>query len=360
MTFESGRALVIGVGSYMHMPWVDIPISVDDARAVKKRLIDTETCGYLPEQVKLMHDGSARKADILQALDELKESKPGDTVIVFYCGHGEYGTDGNYYLTSHDTKLDGGKIKAGSGVSETELFDKLRQIPAKRLLLLFNACHSGELSSDLGLQPGRSFGDVSLPDKSRVALLSTGEGRIIITASRPQQRSWIGLDKISIFTKALVHGLGGAGYVSNNNGTISAFGLYEHIYFEVREAAEALGKEQEPELTVLRGVGPFPVALYKGASEVGAFDFAEALPEDTVVHEVSAKKSERLAKNVIKQIEAGGEKSVAAETIRDSIVSTGDDTVIQKGKYNIKIDKASGMAIGDGATVLTHHDSDEE
>ena len=92
---------------------------------------------------------------------------------------------GHYYLTTHDTQVSGGKVVKGMGLSAAELLDQLRAIPAKRLLLLFNACHSGAISPDLGLgDEAPSFGGVSLPTTDMGALLSSGEGRIIITACR--------------------------------------------------------------------------------------------------------------------------------------------------------------------------------
>ena len=50
-------------------------------------------------------------------------------------------------------------------------------------------------------------------------------------------------------------------------------------------------------------------------------------------------------------ITASGERSVAAQTITGSAVVTGDRNTVQSGKYNVKIDKASGLAIGDNARI---------
>lgn len=48
---------------------------------------------------------------------------------------------------------------------------------------------------------------------------------------------------------------------------------------------------------------------------------------------------------------ASGDRAVAAQNITGSTIVTGDHNTVQSGKYNIKIDKASGLAIGDGARV---------
>jgi hypothetical protein len=359
MAFEKGHALVVGVGSYVHIPWANIPISVDDAKAVQGVLGNADLCGYPPEQVTLLQDDKASKAGILGALGALSQIAADHTVLVYYCGHGADGTDGNYYLTTHESQVSNGKVVKGTGISEGELLDALRKISVKRLLLLFNACHSGEISPNLAAEDAAaSFDDMTLPAKSVDALLSTGEGRIIIAACRPEQKSWIGSGKFSIFTQALVDGLSGKGYVPNNNGFIGAFGLYEHVYESVKEAADKLGEVQEPELTVLRGVGPFAVSLYKGASDLGSFDPTEAVADSMAARTVEPAKSARLFQQAIKAITASGERSVAAETISDSTIVTGNDNVVQRGKYNVNVKRAKGMVIGDNAQVEQHFDDE--
>lgn len=293
MAFDHGHALLIGVGTYVYHPEANVPITVNDAQAVQDALQDPARCGYLPAQVTLLHDASAGRAEILRQLEHLVQVvRPDDTVTIFYCGHGSYGTDGNYYLTTHDTRGQGDKIVAGSGISAAELLGALRKIRARRLLLLFNACHSGEISPSLGSGAPAPFGSpmpfgaLSLPSPAAEALLSSGEGRILITACRPEQLSQIGTGKLTLFAQALVDGLSGRGSVVNSQGYISAFSLYEHIYRAVKAAAENLKKLQEPELTVLKGVGPFPVALYRGATDLGTFDAAGGLPPGTAVRQV--------------------------------------------------------------------------
>ena len=118
----------------------------------------------------------------------------------------------------------------------------------------------------------------SPPQDSTSAILATGAGRVIITASGEQQVSYIGSGTQSIFTQALTDALRGKG-VANHGGYISAFNLYETVYETVREAVEELASaRQEPELTVLKGVGPFAVSLFRGATSLGDFDSAEPAP----------------------------------------------------------------------------------
>jgi hypothetical protein len=163
----------------------------------------------------------------------------------------------------------------GRGVSEQELLQKLRAIKAKRLLLIVNACHSGEISPVLG--PGEEgIGGTQFPKKTAATLLATGSGRVIITACREHQVSFVGDGSLTLFGQALVDGLQGKGdYVTNRGGFISAYDLYSHLYDTLQawvpqkvdaDVRAQYGTVQEPELTVLKGVGPFAVALYSGAT----------------------------------------------------------------------------------------------
>jgi hypothetical protein len=303
MAFTQAHALIIGVGTHQYAPHIDVPITVADAKSVKDVLLDDKTCGYPSAQVTLLENSRASKDGILAALSELaKRVKTEDTVFFYYCGHGALGTDGNYYLVSHDAKIRNGRVVQGTGISQNELIEKLRTVAAKRVLMIFNACFSGNISPslDIGEQNLEASG---LSEDVSNALLGTGQGRIIITACREDQKSYIGSGALTIFTQALVDGLKGRG-VANSNGYISAYSLYEHVYETVSETVqEQFNLVQEPELTVLKGIGPFAVALYKGATSLGDLDIAQPVPDLPAVRQV---KAEKARKALGRHIDTGG------------------------------------------------------
>ena len=267
MGFNQGHAVVIGVGSHQFAPYIDVPVTVQDAQAVVDVLTRPDICGYPKDQVELVHDTGATREGILMALDRLAErAGEKDTALVFYCGHGDYGTDGEYYLVGHDAKIDGAKVVEKTGVSQRELLDKLRKLKSGRVLVIFNACHSGELAPNaLGLP--ESFGGQTLPSTAAEALLGTGSGRILLAACREDQVSYIGGGDITIFTQSLIDGLRGKG-VFPRGGYTSIFDLYLAVYNTVTQIVHnTLRKTQEPELTIQKGVGPFAVALFRGAAQ---------------------------------------------------------------------------------------------
>ncbi|HEY3228927.1 MAG TPA: caspase family protein, partial [Roseiflexaceae bacterium] len=303
MSFDHGHALVIGVNNYPNVPGLNVAQTRADAEAVAAVLRYQQFCGYPESQVTLLVDIGATRGAILGALDALAGMvSDSDTVLLFYAGHGMYGADGAYYLSSSDVQIapvDGkSKVVGGTGVSEAELITKLRAIKAQRVLLIFNACHSGAVSPTLGVEQQAPAGR-NPPNETTAALLATGAGRIIITACRAAQYSYIGTGALTLFTQALVSGLLGQG-VSGRNGYISAFDLYTHIYTTVSETVKNDYRGiQEPELTILKGVGPFAVALYRGATTLGAFDERAAPTPGVAVRPVSEDESRRAFERIV-------------------------------------------------------------
>ncbi len=302
MQFEHGHALIIGVGEYIYHATANIDMAAEDARQVQAVLCDRKLCGYPPDQVNLLVGQQASRAAVLQGFRDLgAKTTPEDTVLIFFSGHGALGSDGSYYLTCCDTHFAEGRVVKGSGISEGELLTLLRAIPAQKMILLINACYAGELSPHFALNEPQEVESTGLPHSTADAILSSGKGRIIITSSQEEQRSWGKAGgKNSFFAQALIDGLRGKGWVRNNAGYVGAFGLYEYLYAAVKEAAADIGQAQDPELTALKTAGPFPLALYKGASQLGSFDVQEALSEEVSVRRVTEKTSQRHYERIIK------------------------------------------------------------
>ena len=334
MSLNQAHALLIGVSSYQHADHLDVPVAARDANSLLKVLQDPNYCGYPQEQTHLLMKSAASRAGILNALDQLAvNTAPEDTVLIFHVGHGDYGTNGDYYLICHDSKIDGSKVVNGSGISQQELLEKVKQVPAERLLMIFNTCHSGEISPAFGAS--EAFGSKSLPGDTAEALLATGSGRVVITACRENQVSYIGKGELSIFTQALVDGLQGKG-VTPRGGFISVFDLYTAVFDNVSERVwEMLGDKQEPELTVLKGVGPMAVALYQGAAQtnLGALQGAPEPPAGKPVRVVERDQSVRNYQRITGQsggiaIGPGSRSEVGGDMIGGDRVDTGGGAYI--------------------------------
>ena len=325
MTFTNGFALVIGIGTYANTPKLNVPITAQDAKEIAEVLKDQSKCGYPAQQVTLLNDADTTRDRILQEFDAIAQKvSDNDTFFLFYSGHGEYGTDG-YYLTTHDTQLENKKVVTGTGISEKELLEKLRAIKAKRTFLFFNACHSGEIS------PGTLGGEEShnLPNPLSTALLGTGEGRVVITACRETQKSYFSKDASqTIFANVLTDGLRGS-EIPNRKGYISIFDLYEHIYTEVKYKVEkrfgALGLVQEPELTILKGVGVMAIALHRGKTPEGELSGDRPSSLGGAVREVEPSESQQAFQQILSgEINLAAGRDIQNVTIDKSTKHEGD------------------------------------
>jgi len=240
MPFTNGHALLIGVDTYANAPWMNVSQTGADAQAIGQVLVDPQRCGYPADQVVLLNGARATRAGIFAALDALAaRAGADDTVLLFYAGHGLDGDDGAYHLTTFDARLGGAPgrrhVVAGSAVGQSELLTRLRAIKANRMLMLFNACHAGNISPTTLAEAEPPITGRSLPEDMGAALLATGSGRIIITACRPQQFSFVGRGARTIFGQTLFDTLQGHN-VDGRRGFISAYDLYNALYSGVGDA----------------------------------------------------------------------------------------------------------------------------
>ena len=254
--FSFGRALVIGIGDYIHLSSLS-PEPVYDAQDVAKLLVSPTHCGYLPENVHTLLDAQASRSAIVDALQKLAiDAQPSDTVVVYFSGHGAQrlsGIDVGTYLCPHD--FDRARVRE-TGIETEELSDLLKQIRAERLLVLVDACHSAGAAriKDGGIDIAKwVFGGPKLE------ALAQGKGRVIISASAADEVSWIVSQyRNSLFTHFLLKGLQGD-VDKGSDGLIRVLDLFTYLADQVSKVKST----QNPVLTT-HTQHNFPIALRKG------------------------------------------------------------------------------------------------
>jgi uncharacterized caspase-like protein len=195
-TFKRGYAVVVGVGA-------DLPVTVGDASGIANLLRDPAHCAYPADHVQLLTSESARRVDILTALDTLAAqtaSDPDVTAIVYFSGHG-LETPG-YYLMPFGYDL---ADLTGTAIAGAEFTERLRVIRAKKLLVLLDCCHAG----GIGEVKGTTFAKSPAPP-GLFNSLGIGSGRVILASSRKDEVSYTG-KPYSVFTGALLEALAGYG-----------------------------------------------------------------------------------------------------------------------------------------------------
>jgi uncharacterized caspase-like protein len=173
--FVQGHALVVGVGG-------DLPHTVGDAVSLADILRDTMRCAYPPDQVHLLTGENATREHILAALDTLSQPTGAQsTPLVYFSGHGyqvSSPTGRFHYLMPFGYDLN---HLYQTAVSGAKFADRLRAIPAQKLLVLLDCCHAGGVGQ--AKAPGLQLAKSPLPPEAQ-QLLAEGSGRVLDAAHR--------------------------------------------------------------------------------------------------------------------------------------------------------------------------------
>jgi len=182
--------------------------------------------------------------------DWLKQAEPGDTVFVYFSGHGFPDKEGQHFLALLDTER--AKLTQ-SGLRTDNLRDVLRQCEASQKLLVLDCCHAGT---------GRGEASAGPSSEEIAAAFRKAAGLITLASCGREQKSreWSQVGH-GLFTYYLAKGLQG-GAERDGDGIVDSDELYRYTLDEVRAASlRVFGKPQEPR-RIIPGdtVGSFPLA----------------------------------------------------------------------------------------------------
>ena len=199
--------LAVGVNRYANSGF-DLRYAVADAEAFTAELTRAQGAvgNYERVQTAILRDGEATKANVLAALRRLagQESdaganlptalaqfgpaRPEDAVFIFFAGHG-LAEEPRFYLVPHDIgyagdpeKMDekGLKTMLASSISDLELEQVLEGVDAGRLVMVIDACQSGQALEAEEKRRG--------PMNSRgLAQLAYEKGMYVLTAAQGHQ-----------------------------------------------------------------------------------------------------------------------------------------------------------------------------
>jgi WD40 repeat protein/uncharacterized caspase-like protein len=199
--------LAVGVNSYANAQY-NLKYAVADAQSFAEEVKRQQTQLGKNERVEVVSliDSDATKANILAALKllagsadalpanapkllaQFKQAQPEDTVVVYFAGHGT--AHGNrFYLIPHDLGYAGGrdaldasglKSMLEHSVSDEELQAAVESLDAAQLLLVIDACNSGQAleAEEKRRGPMNSKG---------LAQLAYEKGMYILTAAQSYQ-----------------------------------------------------------------------------------------------------------------------------------------------------------------------------
>ena len=120
-----------------------------------------EHSGLDSQHVVVLTDEDASRAKIENAIGKWlpSVSQPGDTVFIFYAGHGGVAADPDRsdlrdgFLTTYDDVLGGGQLTQEEWearcrekfITDTALARWLQELPGRQIVLMLSTCHGGSM-----------------------------------------------------------------------------------------------------------------------------------------------------------------------------------------------------------------------
>jgi|GEM_PF-1021325 len=245
--------LAVGINRYRES-LLDLGSARQDAEAVAACLRARCANMFRELNITTLYDLSATKENIIKALEDLKrKAGPADEVVLFFSGHGDISPgDDEYYFIPSDFAIKGdvGSMYRNGGVSAGALGTLCGDIKARKILVMFDSCHSGRAAT--------AFQKMS--EIKAIRMLAKSTGLHIATASTDVQTAGeVGDLGHGIFTYAILEGLSGKAD-SDKDSIITVLELLPFIGVEVERLSEKhMGRKQYP-VTDSRGMD-FPLVI---------------------------------------------------------------------------------------------------
>lgn len=224
----ANHCLLVGISTYQHIKPLSSSVT-NDANSIHSLIKGGSLGLYAPENVQCLLDTEATGSAIRAALNKIATDCLTDsTVLIYFSGHGGQilaGDQAGAYLLPVDVRYGSDKELAQTAISGKDFSDVLRQLRSRRVLVIFDCCHSGGIG-----EPKSPYGTelkAGLPD-DYYKVLSKGWGRVIMASSRPNEVSYVYAgDKNSLFTKHLLDGLQGKALVTGQY--VRVFDLFSYL-----------------------------------------------------------------------------------------------------------------------------------
>ncbi len=233
------KALVIGISNYSHLQTLDI---------CKNDGIDMyEVLSSLDYEISDENNliGEAKGEKIKDAIDDFfsdSNSKPDDTLLFYYSGHGIPDVYGDIYLASSDIDPNEPHRK---GFSFEELTKRIQRTTSTKVVVILDSCYSG--SAKLSKGDGESAAKLGMTAIEEQSKKLQGQGKYILSASQALQEAIaLTTDKHSLFTNYILQGLKGDPKSIDNEGNVTPESLGMYAYREIMSLPADKRSKQKP------------------------------------------------------------------------------------------------------------------
>jgi hypothetical protein len=219
-----GRALLVGINTYRNFPQQPTPGSEEDAEATREFI--ARRYGFQDggegNEIKVLKGSEATRAGILDWFRRwlIEGTQPGERVFFLYSGHGSRvadddgdessGASGDRMdetLAPYDVSAD-----PASHIRDDEINRLVSELAGRVVVMVFDSCHSGTISRELGAGGAQPSGVKYLPSPEELAALraarspgaSARDGYIVLPSPRDLKLTSVPLDRQAVSSGALV------------------------------------------------------------------------------------------------------------------------------------------------------------
>lgn len=252
----------IGVSKYQQSQY-DLTYAAKDANDIQS-LYGLSPGPFNQVISKELSNEAVTIENIQKIKQELMNTKVDDAVCVFFAGHGILDADLNYYLASYDIDF---QNPGARGIPYDVLEDLLDDIPARKKLIMIDACHSGEIDKEeVALfegennetaNPDISFRSVNSTSLKRVGLNNSFElmkelfndirkssGTVIISSAGGMEYAMEGGEwNNGVFTYCFLNGIKNKEADLNGDGKVMLSEMNEFVHAKVFELTNG---QQQP------------------------------------------------------------------------------------------------------------------
>ncbi|MEQ6119116.1 caspase family protein [Reichenbachiella sp. MALMAid0571] len=244
------HVVAIGVSNYKDSQY-NLTYASKDANDISN-LFFSHHQQYNKIHVHRFTDALAQREMILAVKEKLLKTKVEDEVILFMAGHGLLDGNLDYYFATQDIDFNN---PSGRGLKYEELEGLLDGIPARKKLMLIDACHSGEvdkedtklIASAVSSSNVSTRGFTKKPQpvgmdnifelmQELFADLRRGTGAMVISSASGVEFAFESADwKNGVFTYALIEGLKSGKCDTNKDKEVQISELKNYVFDRVSE-----------------------------------------------------------------------------------------------------------------------------
>jgi formylglycine-generating enzyme required for sulfatase activity len=152
----------------------------------------------------------------------LRRAKKGDSVLIYYSGHGKLDLAGHLYLAAPDTEVE---ALESTSIPVATILHYIRLSSCKSVALILDCCYSGAVAESI------LRGNV----EEQLQSVSSSGGIYVLTASTAVQAAEEKEgDQYGLLTKHIIHGIESGEADLQEDGLISMDELYQYVHRKVK------------------------------------------------------------------------------------------------------------------------------